>query len=521
MRELATLAAGESTALAQRRGRQCAMALNDDLLAALGLGDVVPAALAQWRPLVIDGVQYFLERLPAHRQATIWAKQLTLPPDVPAAVRLVTLLSECPTLHKLGQVLARNRQLHPELRRQLQTLESLTPVTPIAAIRARITRDCALAPSVELARDALAEGSVAVVLPFTYRVRGETRHGVFKALKPGVEEKFTEEIAIWLALGEFLEDRSRHLGLPPLDYRGTLESVRNLLSKEIRLDVEQHNLREAAAFYAHEPRILVPHVLPWCTPQLTAMERVFGIKATDAPLSGGQREQLAATMVSALVGQTFWSAREQALVHADLHAGNLLITDDGRLAVLDWSLAVHLSKADREALVALLLAGLALDASRMRAIVAGLGTLHPDDPLLANAVEQALDRLVWWKRLPGFEWLMEMLDEIGGKTATGFSENFVLFRKSWFSLSGIIHELAPASSPDIELLALGVRRFLEELGARAFAAPEARPFSTHVSNADLVRLGFSQGLACIRWWARLLQAGVAGGGGLTVASLVK
>ncbi|HEX2531184.1 MAG TPA: AarF/UbiB family protein [Burkholderiaceae bacterium] len=484
--------------------------LNDALLESLGLPQLVPESLAPWRPLVFDGVRFFLQRLPAYHRKAVLASQLTLPANALPATRLVTLLAQCPTLHKLGQILAHNRQLPAELRLELQTLESMLPFTPMRQVLDRIRRELPGELPLTLGRQALAEGSVAVVLPFIYRENGQARDGVFKVLKPGIEEKFSGELAVWLELGSFLEQRSRYFGLPALDYRGTLDSVRELLAREIHLRVEQENLRAAAVFYADEPRILIPRLLPWCTSQLTAMERVFGEKVTDAALSPTRRAELASTMMAALVGQPFWSTAETAMLHADLHAGNLFATTDGRLAVLDWSLTLRLSKADRESLVSVMLGGLTLDAERMCEVIAALGSMRTDDPVLRRAVERALDRVALQGCFPGFEWLLDLLDGLALQAAIELRHDLVLFRKTWFSLSGVIDELATGQSPDMQLLGLGLQRFLSELPTRLSALADPARFSIHVSNADLLRFGASTWLVGMRYWQRVWQQGIAG-----------
>lgn len=476
--------------------------LNDSLLDSIGLSRLVPPSLAPWRPLVAEGMRFFLERMPAQHRDAVLAAQWALPAEADAALRLVTLLAQCPTLHKLGQVLARNRHIPREVRTQLQTLESMLPATPIAQVLARIRAELPQELPVTLADHALAEGSVAVVLPFTYREEGATRHGVFKVLKPGMEERFAEEIAVWHELGAFLEERSRAFGLPRLAYRETLENVLQLLSKEIHLEVEQRNLAEAHAFYADEPRVLIPRLLPWCTPRVTAMERVFGDKATDARLPRRRREELAGVMVSALIGQPFWHPGRIAVFHGDLHAGNLFITPDGRLAVLDWSLTARLSKAEREMLMAIAIGGLTLDAGRIRHAVAALGAIPADDPACREAVERALDRVAQEGCFPGFEWLLRLLDELALETATGFREDFVLFRKTWFSLSGVIEDLAGKQAPDFQLMGQGLTRFIGELPGRLFAAPHAQHFSTHVSNAEVLAACAEAWLVPWRYWAR-------------------
>src|SRR5574337_1188000 len=76
---------------------------------------LVPAQYAAWRPLVAGGLRFFLENLPARRLSAIVAEQLTLP-AAGVAERVTALVRHCPTLHKLGQVVARDRRLAPELR---------------------------------------------------------------------------------------------------------------------------------------------------------------------------------------------------------------------------------------------------------------------------------------------------------------------------------------------------------------------------------------------------------------------
>lgn len=237
------------------------------------------------------------------------------------------------------------------------------------------------------------------------------------------------------------------------------------------------------------------------------MERIFGKKVTDAQVSMQDRAELASTMVSALVGLPFWSSAQCALFHADLHAGNLFVTDDGRLAVLDWSLTLRLSKADRETLVSMILGGLTLDAGRIRHAVAALSGMAADNPKLVRAVEQALDGVVCEGRFPGFDWLLEFLDRLALETTTGFREDFVLCRKTWFSLSGVVEDVAGKRSVDVPLMEAGIRRFVEELPLRLFASPEVRNFSTHLSNSEIVNACSSAWLAPMRYWSRYWMRG--------------
>lgn len=479
--------------------------LDEELLESLGVDELVPSALHRWRPLVAEGVLFFLHRLSPERQAGIWAAQLSLPDNADAGQRLVALLMQCPTLHKLGQVVARHRGIPAELRERLGALESLPPFTPMHEVLECIARELRPDAPVTIAAEALAEASVAVVVPFTWQEGQVQRHGVFKVLRPGVESRLAEELAIWPELGDFLEQRGSELNLPELDYRDTLDSVRELLTREVRLEGEQANLLAAAALYSGDPRIQVPRLLPWCTTRMTAMERVFGTKVTDASLPAAARAALADTLVSALLAQPFWSHDDEALFHADPHAGNLFATDDGRLALLDWALVGRLSKAHRESVVDAALGGLTLDAPRIYKAVAALGTLSPDDPVLRSAVERGLQRVRQLSCLPGFDWLVSILDEVASQTQAGFRGDLILFRKAWFTLAGVIRDLAGDRRADRTLIEAGLQRFAEEWTERMVAPFASRQFATHVSNADLFVLWMSFGVVPERFWRGLAR----------------
>ena len=355
-----------------------------------------------------------------------------------------------------------------------------------------------------LADRALAEGSVAVVLPFSWRQGGRSHDGVFKLLKPGIADRLGEELAILPALGDFLEGRGAELDLPAIDYRNHLTTAGRLLVQEIRLDREQANLRAAAALLADDADVFVPALLPWCTPALTAMKRVDGPKLSDAALPANESRRLGRALVGGLLARPFWSRSEAAPFHGDLHGGNLLLAADGRIAVLDWSLTARLTKAEREALVEVALAALALDTRRIAAGLAGLGLQGTGDAAIATTVDRALDTLVQRGRPLGFDWLVGLLDALALQGANGFGAQLAVFRKSWLSLAGVLADLGSVGDADRPLIGLGLQRFTAEWPARLLAPADSRAFSTHVSTADLLRAAADTWPAGLRYWLRLL-----------------
>src|ERR1700757_4505312 len=131
---------------------------------AIARADLLPAAYARYRPLLADAVCFFLERLSPARLRRIVTEQRGLPASAPTAQRFVALLRHVPALHKLGQVVARDRRLNPGFRRRLQQLESLKPRIPAAEVVGLLDREFKgwRKAGIQLGQAPLAEGSVAV-----------------------------------------------------------------------------------------------------------------------------------------------------------------------------------------------------------------------------------------------------------------------------------------------------------------------------------------------------------------------
>ncbi len=464
---------------------------------------LIPPQYAAYGPLLTDGLLFFLQRLSVPRLAAITSEQLALPENTSLIDRTIALLHHCPTLHKLGQVVARDQRLSLDLRKRLQRLESLRPTVPMSTIKEIIRKELGRPRGLTLASQALAEASVAVVVPFTWREPGmRTAHdGVFKVLKPGVEERLREELAIWTALGNFLEQRCKHYDLPVLDYADTLDSVHKLLVNEIHLEREQRHLVQAAQFYADYSQVVIPRLLPLCSSKITAMERINGRKVTNFAGSAPQRERLANTIFDALIAQPFWSVTSSTTFHGDPHAGNLLVADDGRLAILDWSLIARLNKDQRVAVVQIVLGALTLDETHVCRAVATLVRKPPPESLLRAVVSDAL-RQVALGAFPGFDWILGLLDRLATSTQVGFSEDLIMFRKALLALTGVIADISNQRSNEGVLLSSGLRQFHSELARRFFVSIDSRDFGSHVSTKDLYRLWYSMPLTATRYWLK-------------------
>ncbi len=451
------------------------------LLDTIDFDALIPDAYKAYAPVFETAVRAFVGALPEARLWEIAAAQADLGDDADPAERLVALARCCPVLHKIGQVMAHDRHLDPMLTERLQTLEVLLPSADLDDLLPAIEREIGPLKHLGVVVDEppLAEASVAVVVPF----RRDGIEGVFKLRKPGIEARMAEDTAALDAVGRALDAGAAKLGLPALAYPDVLAEAGRLLAAELRFDLEQARLAEAAVAFDGRPEIVVPEVYPeLCSMRMTAMERLFGTKLTDA---GGVPSQTADLLIETLLAEPLWSGDADALFHGDPHAGNLIWTEEGRLGLLDWSLAGTLTKAERVGLTGVFVGGVTLDEARVAAAIAdGLATGTGDRAELDAAVHGAVDA-VRGGDPPGVVWLTDLLDKAVRQAGYGFSPGLLLYRKAMKTCLDVARALGGPGRAERVLVAAFVHRFALEWPARFFAAPADRDFRTHLSNVDL------------------------------------
>lgn len=453
------------------------------------LAKLLPLDYSHFARPVKEGLVVFLSGLPSADQEQILSEQASLPESATLSERLGLLARRCPVLHKLGQVLAREPRLAAELRDQLRPLESLPPTVSLEVIEAILAEELGPleARGIALLPPAIAEASVAVVIPYRNERDPAAGEGVLKILKPGIEERMQLELELLGRVGSHLDARCEELSIPHLDYRATFDQVRDKLLVEVRLEEEQQHLAEAQALYRDDPDVQIPRLFEHCTPRVTAMERVFGEKVTDHALkSRGDKQRLARLIMRAVLAQPMFSRAHWSMFHSDPHAGNLLYTRDHRLAILDWSLVGHLGETERVLMGQIVLAAISLRGETLDELLAQLderGTV--DRAALARVVGNWLRR-IRQGQFPGLTWLVGLLDEATQSARLRVSADMMLFRKTLHTLEGVIGELgAYGFRIEDAMLYEFALQFGMEWPRRWLSPPTSRMFATRLSNLDI------------------------------------
>ncbi|WP_287903706.1 AarF/UbiB family protein [Arthrobacter sp.] len=266
------------------------------------------------------------------------------------------------TFVKLGQMLSTRSDLLPAAYiRELSRLQSEVQPEPWDRIREALDRELgkpALDVFSHVDHAPLAAASVAQVHTATRGPVGPDhtrRDVVLKIQRPSALEQVGLDISIIEQLARWLERTApwaRRLGAVALA-RGFADS----LTEELDYRVEVENTR-ALAHAVRGEELRVPQVHEeLSTERLLVMERVHGVplgRAGEqlAALNPTARQSLARTLLRATIGQL----TVDGVFHADLHPGNVLLCEDGRLALLDFGSVGRLESGSRRALASLLFA---------------------------------------------------------------------------------------------------------------------------------------------------------------------
>lgn len=444
----------------------------------LRVEELVPEVYKTWRLLVRQCMEFFSSRFPASRLAPKIVEQIELPPDTPPEARLGLIIAKTPGLQKLGQVLARTRRLSPKLRSELQKLEDGIHDVRVEEVREIVLKQLGKsldAYHVAVAPALLSEASVSAILEFTWHnpATGKREEGVFKVMKPHIPVCYAEDLALLQRLAEHLAMQEADYPAAARDAADTLDEVRLLLEREVDFRREQATLAEVGRVYKRKGAHAPTPIPELSTDTITAMSVERGVKVTEATYTRpGWGRRVATRVVQALIADPMLSKEENAVFHADPHAGNMLYDQaNDELIILDWALTGRLGREERRQLIRLMIMMTFRDANGVReaihALCAGVKGSRQDP---VATVDRCVDK--FFKSLPlvcslGAIDAMRLLDQIGME-GVHFPGSLVLIRKTLFTLDGVLRDIA---GEDLRLDSIITRDFLE----RWFRNPGAMP----------------------------------------------
>jgi predicted unusual protein kinase regulating ubiquinone biosynthesis (AarF/ABC1/UbiB family) len=260
-----------------------------------------------------------------------------------------------PTYIKLAQLLSTRADLIPPPYAQaLSRLQDSVEPFPFEEVERIVTEELGVRLSRAFASfdsKPLASASLGQVHRAQLR---DGREVVVKVQRPGIRERIADDMEALAELAELADNHSdagRRYGFSDL-----LEQFRRSLQGELDYRREAANLAMLGRIFGPYDRLVVPEAVDdYTTGKVLTMGYVSGRKITElGPLAKLELDG------RVLAQQLFEAYLDQILVegffHADPHPGNVLLTDDGCVALIDVGMVARVPKAMRHQLVKLLLA---------------------------------------------------------------------------------------------------------------------------------------------------------------------
>jgi predicted unusual protein kinase regulating ubiquinone biosynthesis (AarF/ABC1/UbiB family) len=407
------------------------------------------------------------------------------------------------TYIKLGQLLSSRPDLLPDpYIAELDKLVDDVPPFPFSEARRIIDEDVGLDAFARLDEEPVACASIAQIHGALLRTGREV---VVKVRRPGVLEQAQIDLDLLRSTAGMFERRSGTAQL--LQLSALAEEVEQHLRAELDFTEEANNTELVRRIVADYPSLVVPQVIhPYVTEEVLVLEHIEGRRiGPDHGLEPERAAALAREFFRAYVHQV----AAEGVYHADPHRGNVLVTPDGRLALLDFGLLGRLDDNTRTGIAQLLL-GLARNrGDDVAALVLSLSvtTLESDEPGFVAELRRKLPRY-HWRPLSGIragEALAD-LQRMSVNYAIRLPTSFALVGKTLAQADSIARTLDERLDP-IELLRDDTLELMLKEGERRLAPNELLSYA-YTQLAPLARMPRRVGQIADRLEEGTLRIGV-------------
>jgi ubiquinone biosynthesis protein len=407
------------------------------------------------------------------------------------AIRFRKTLEELgATYVKFGQLLSSRPDLIPDVYvDELEKLVDDVPAIPFPPLRKVIDGEIGLQDFASIDEQPLATASIAQIHAGLLKTG---RDVVVKVRRPGIVEQVALDLSLLRSAARVAERRSTTARL--LQLNALTDELEQHLNDELDFREEANNAELIAGILdEYRDDLFVPQVIhPYVTEQVIVLERIEGRKVEERdPLDRERAAELARSFFRAYIRQVTVAG----VYHADPHRGNVLLTPEGRLGLIDFGLIGRLDDDTRTSLALLLLAVAQNRADDVADLILSLSltTAESDEAGFVHDLRRKLPRY-HWRPLEGIRTgeALADLQRLCLEHDIALPTAFALVGKTLSQAESIARSLDPSLDP----VAL-----LRSEGFKVMAEEGERRLEPH----QLLALGFTQLQPLIRMPRRVVQ----------------
>jgi len=278
------------------------------------------------------------------------------PPVPPEATEFVADLEKLgPTFIKLGQLLSTRADFIPApYMEALARLQDRVEPFPFSEVEAIVSVEIGARISkafTSFEHEPMASASLGQVHHATLR---DGREVAVKVQRPNIREQVAQDLVTLSEVAQLIDNHT-DLGRK-YEFANIIEELRKTILQELDYRLEAENLRMIAENMASFERLVIPlPVDDYSSGRVLTMDFIPGVKITKI-------NRLVKLDIDGqgLAGEIFRAYLQQILVdgffHADPHPGNIFLTDNHCVALLDLGMVGRIGSTLQEQLLKLLLA---------------------------------------------------------------------------------------------------------------------------------------------------------------------
>ncbi|WP_075981797.1 ABC1 kinase family protein [Bacillus massilinigeriensis] len=364
-------------------------------------------------------------------------------------------------LIKIGQILSTRGDLLPNaFIHQIEDLTDKVPPSNWNEIQAILEHEWGHSVThnlLSIEKEAIASASIGEVykgvLPDGTKVAIKVKRPYIDSL---VETDFrTLKMILWFA------DHFVPIPKSFINFKLLFQELKEVIERELNYTKELHTIFQFKERFKNMDIVQIPSVYPeLSTSNVLVMEWLEGIRVTNTKeldQLAVNREELAQRLMKVFLPQ--WL--EPGIFHADPHSGNIFISKEGKIILLDFGMIGEISKRDATYFQGLIESFLSKNYSKAVECLGHLGFLLPEaetktiERLLAEFMSIQPDQLKEMDLIALKKEMNDMVQALPIQVPT----RFVFLGRSFVTIEGIILSLAP----ETEFLDLGKPAFMDWL----------------------------------------------------------